>query len=797
MTVTTQLARILVRSLDDAKMAHHEFLTPEHILRAALEFPFVCDLLNICGGDIENIRSILNEYINSQVPVKPENQEKSKEKKNEDDNPVETHSYQEIMNRAVYHCVSSEKDVVDITDVLVSMLEETKNYCSYSLRASGISRLHLLEAISYINGFDQEEHNPNISPDDSKPTDYPDNSTDKRTDSSKNHNEGFFSHPREIPAKKGILEKYAVELTSLAKEGKLENIIGRDDELNRIIQILCRKTKNNPLYVGDPGVGKTVLTNGLAIRIAKNEIPENLKDAQIFSLNLSSLVAGTKFRGDFEDRLNKIIEELSKKTNPILFIDEIHSIIGAGNSGSNGLDAANILKPIFASGAIRCIGSTTFEAYKKSFEKDRALLRRFQKVDVLEPGSEQTLKILKGLCKNYEEFHKVRYSEKALKAAVSLSVQYLPERRLPDKAIDIIDEAGSFARITRTGGFYGKSTGTTNYVPVTVSIIKQVTSKMARVPVETVENTEKDKIRLLEDNLSKEIFGQEKAVEIITKSIKKARAGFSNPEKPQGCFLFVGPTGVGKTELARCIAKSLGIKLIRFDMSEYQEKHTVSRLIGSPPGYVGFEEGGLLTDSIRKDPNSLILLDELEKAHEDIFNILLQVMDYGFLTDNQGRKADFRNTIIIMTSNAGARNIEKGVIGFGNESEKDSAQTLKEAVDNIFSPEFRNRLDAVIPFNHLGRDIVCSIVKKEIDNLSARISAKKVKLSVTDRCAVYLAEEGYSREFGARNISRIIDEKIATPLADEVLFGKLSSGGNVKADIKETSGKPEIVFLYE
>lgn len=786
-----QLAKILVRSYDDAKMAHHEFLTPEHLLRAALEFPQVCDLLNICGGDIESIRSTLNDYINNQIPVLKD----AKDKNNKEDTaPVETHSYQEIMNRAIYHCVSSEKDFVDITDVLISMLDETKNYCSYSLRAGGIDRLHLLEAISYINGTELSGDNTvNIG-----------NVT--KADETKVKTEPGSVKTQEFPGtgRKNILERYTVNLTSLAKEGKLEDIVGRQDELNRIIQILCRKSKNNPLYVGDPGVGKTALTDGLAIRIANGEVPDSLKEAQIFSLNISSLIAGTKFRGDFEERINKIVEELSKYNSPILFIDEIHAIVGSGNSGSGSMDAANILKPIFTSGKIRFIGTTTFEAYKKSFEKDRALIRRFQKIDIIEPDAAQTLKILKGLCKNYEEFHKVRYSEKALKTAVELSVKYLPERRLPDKAIDIIDEAGSFTRIYKSGGKAarpGKSaqtenstrpeksldTGNSAYIPVSVSVIKQVTSNMARVPVEIVENSEKNKLRLLEQNLKHEIFGQDNAIQTICKAVKKAKAGFSNPERPQGCFLFVGPTGVGKTELAKCLAKALGIKLIRYDMSEYQEKHTVSRLIGAPPGYVGFEEGGLLTDAVRREPDSIILLDEFEKAHEDIFNVLLQVMDYGFLTDNQGRKADFRNSIIIMTSNAGARDIEKSLIGFGSESEKDSAQTLKAAVDEIFSPEFRNRLDAIIPFYHLDKDIICSIVKKEISTLSARLAPKKVKLYVTDACAEYLAESGYSREFGARNINRLIDEKISSALADEVLFGKLSSGGKVTVDLSDST----------
>lgn len=834
MTITPQLARILDQAFFNAKKSHHEFLTPEHVLRAALNFPQVCDLLNICGGDIENIRLILDNYINTQIPVKQESAfQKNKITKsnesagtetsgNEDDKnfnempkldhildeeifkdddelteaienitenfienseyPIETHSYHEVLSRAVINCISSERNIVDITDVLVSMLDEDKNYCSYALKSSGIDRLRLLETISYMNDADG-------------------NAQKKSGNSVSAGNFGSFAGATagvaknnvKNSARSGILERFTVNLTKLAADGKFEGLIGREEELNRTIQILCRKTKNNPLHVGDPGVGKTVLTEGLAMRIAKGQVPANLKDAEIFSLNMTALIAGAKFRGDFEERINKILEELSKLKNPILFIDEIHTLSTGASSANGGMDAANILKPFFSCDAVRCIGSTTFEGYKKIFEKDRTLLRRFQKIDIMEPSRDEAVKILKGLRPHYENFHKVRYSDKALQTAVNLSVQFLPERRLPDKAIDIIDEAGSFVRIYKNGGFRGQNKNfCRDYAQVSVNVIKQVASKMARVPVEAVAGNEIEKIRLLETSLSSQIFGQEQAVKVLAKAVKKARAGFRNPERPQGSFLFVGPTGVGKTELARCLAKNLSLKLIRFDMSEYQEKHTVSRLIGAPPGYVGFEDGGLLTDAVRKEPNSVVLLDEIEKAHQDIFNVLLQVMDYGFLTDNQGRQADFRNCIIIMTSNAGARDMEKGSIGFGIQTFSDSVQTLKEAVDKAFSPEFRNRLDAVVPFAHLEKDIISSIVKKEIDLLAARLLERKIKLSVTPECVKFLAETGYSREFGARNIARTVDEKIAEPLADEVLFGRLSSGGKVNICLKNS----QVVFDF-
>lgn len=751
MKVSPMLTKILSEALIEAKKSHHEFLTPEHVLISALHNDFVIQLLNESGCDTASLISKTSDYIATKVPVISE----TANEKFLSNAPVESAGFQAVMNRAVFHCVSSESDFLDVTDIIVSMYEESRNYCSYFLRTTGTDKIKLLQTITKIKGIHGTK----------KPS----------------KNIGMGLPPEMSSNNEGGLQRFAVNLTEMAKNGAFDALIGREDEIERTIQILCRRSKNNPLHVGDAGVGKTAITQGLAQRIVQNKVPEFLKGTTIYSLDIGLLLAGSKFRGDFEERIHNLVDELRQKKNTILFIDEIHMIMGAGTNGSTQIDAANLLKPALSDGSIRVIGSTTYEEYTKNFEKDRALARRFQKIDILEPTRDETVKILKGLQKKYEEYHKVKYTPASLETAVDLSIQYISEKRLPDKAIDLMDEAGAWQKINKKGG------------TITPATIKKVTAKIAKLPVDTVEGDEKTKLKTIEESLQKEIFGQNKAIVTLAKAVKRARAGFRNPEKPEACYLFVGPTGCGKTELAKSLAKLLGEPLLRYDMSEYQEKHSVSRLVGSPPGYVGFEEGGQLVKDIRKNPNSIVLFDEIEKAHEDIYNILLQVMDYGILTDNQGRKADFRNCMIIMTSNAGARDMEKPGIGFGTESDQDNEATLTEAVNKEFSPEFRNRLDAVIPFKHLNMDVVKLVCEKEIQKLSVRMAAKKVMLSVTKDCVAYLTEQGYSREFGARNMARTIEDKLANALVDEVLFGKLEKGGNVTADYENE----EVTFSYE
>lgn len=751
------LTKILAESLTQAKTSRHEFFTPEHVLAIALQNEFVCQIVKESGGDSEALRSNLSDYLVNKIPVLSDNA--NLELFNA---PVESAGFQAVMNRAVFHCVSSESEMIDITDVLVSMYEETKNYCSYYLRSSGLDKLKLLETISKIKGVHGSQNkggnkNPGAAP-----------------GMNGMNPEGMMTN------NEGGLERFAVNLTALAKKGAFDVLVGREEEIERTVQILCRRSKNNPLHVGDAGVGKTAITQGLAQRIVQGKVPEFLKGFTIYSLDIGLLIAGSKFRGDFEERLHSVIDELREKKKVILFIDEIHMIMGAGTNGSTQIDAANLLKPALADGSIRVIGSTTFEEYASHFEKDRALARRFQKIDIVEPTRDETVKILKGLQPKFETFHKVKYAPSSLEAAVDMAIQYMPDKRLPDKAIDIMDEAGAYQKIHKIG------------TQISVATIRKVTAKIAKLPIDTVAGDEKENLRLIDEQLKTQIFGQDKAVTILSKAVKRARAGFRNPDKPEACYLFVGPTGCGKTELAKALSNLLNEPLLRYDMSEYQEKHSVSRLVGSPPGYVGFEEGGQLVKDVRKNPNAIILFDEIEKAHEDIYNILLQVMDYGILTDNQGRKADFRNSIIIMTSNAGARDMERGGIGFGSQDADWDETTLTEAVNRQFPPEFRNRLDAVIPFSYLNKDVVKMVCKKEIVKLAQRIQKKKINLSVTEACIDYLTDCGYSKEFGARNMARIIEEKIANPLVDEVLFGQLVKGGDVTADYK----KENITFTY-
>ena len=784
MKVTPQLQNIINRAYQEAQSSGHEFLTPEHLLKVSLDFPSVCDLLLVCGGDVDTIRQNVTKYIDENVLVVKNSE------------PLQTAGFHSVIDRAIMHCASAEKTEVEITDVLVSMMDETNNYCSYYLRAGGVERLRLLEIVSYIRQSSNPDNLRELIDELLSDPSFTDGIISKDEEKESWENSDTLDEEQEPQLeqetqknsgkKRSILERFTKNMTAAARAGEYDNLIGREEELERTIQVLCRRFKNNPVHVGEPGVGKTAITQGLALKIVQNDVPAVLSGYEIFSLNVGALVAGAKFRGDFEERLKRLTDELMKREKTILFIDEIHTIIGAGASGNGNLDASNLLKPFLSTGKVRCIGSTTYDEFAKIFEKDRALARRFQKIDIVEPTPEETMKILEGLRPSYEEFHKVQYQKSVLQAAVDLSVQFLPDRRLPDKAIDIMDEAGSFLRMRdKTGAGGGR---------VTKALVSKITAKMARIPEQTVAKDEREQLHGLEERLSHEIFGQQEAVQSVVLAVKRSRAGLRDGDKPIASFLFVGPTGVGKTELAKVLASQLGMKLLRFDMSEYQEKHTVSRLIGAPPGYVGFEEGGLLTDALRKEPHSVVLLDEIEKAHSDIYNILLQVMDYGQLTDNQGRKADFRNSIIIMTSNAGARDMSRARIGFGSQLQGSSA--VGEAVEKAFSPEFRNRLDGIIPFGALDIQVAKNIVTKEVKKLSVKLAAKKVKLVVEEDCISYLAEEGYSPLYGARNIARLVDEKIATALVDEILFGQLSGGGKVICQLQKKGEDSTIAFEF-
>ncbi len=761
MKVSQEVQAIFNAAYNEAKLRNHEYLTPEHILYAGLSFEKLRLVMEGCDTDVEQLKRGIEAYFEQKVPVVRSSAE-----------PVQTSSFQAVIERAVMQSQASGKEEVEISDLIVSLYDEERTYAGYYMRKLGIKRLQLLEVLSHGIGESDSEDSSILEDSEGRPDLE---GKDKRG------------------LKPGPLERFATDLTAMAASGKLEPVIGREAEIERTVQVLCRRLKNNPIHVGEAGVGKTAITEGLAQRIVAGTVPPLLRGYTIYSLDMGSLLAGTKFRGDFEERVKKVVDTLLKKEKAILFIDEIHTIVGAGAVTGGSMDASNLLKPALTSGKLRCIGSTTYDEYNKIFEKDRALSRRFQKIDIAEPSQPETVEILKGLKPKYEEFHRVHFSDDALEAAVRLSAQFITERKLPDKAIDVIDEAGARARINafKLGQDEEGSPSGELIVDIKVPEIELVVAKIARIPERSVSSSEKERLSGLELTLKQDVFGQDKAIEAVVKAVKRSRAGFRAPDKPVANFLFVGPTGVGKTELARQLAKQLGVTLHRFDMSEYQEKHTVSRLIGSPPGYVGYEEGGLLTDAIRKSPHAVVLLDEIEKAHPDIYNILLQIMDYATLTDNQGRKADFRNVILIMTSNAGARDVGKNLIGFGDRTLSNSA--LDEAVERAFTPEFRNRLDAVVHFGNLPIDIIERIVTKALDDFNLQLAEKKVKLVARKSVIQYLAEKGYSREFGARNISRLVEDKIKSFFVDEVLFGRLEKGGTAVADIVQG----EIAFSVE
>ncbi|MCD6525824.1 MAG: ATP-dependent Clp protease ATP-binding subunit ClpA [Desulfuromonas sp.] len=729
MTFSKDVQIIFSLAVQEAQRRHHEYLTTEHVLYAMLYTDDSQRILMGCGGDIDRLQQDLDHFFSTEVEELPTEA---------DEVPEQTAALQRVLQYAVSHCSAAGKDEVNTGDILVSILSEEQTHSTQVLLSMGIERLDVLNYISHGIG---KHHHDTAGEDEQSPSDEPDSNKKK---------------------KKSALEDFTINLRQRAAAGEIDPLIGRHNELRRIMQVLCRRRKNNPILVGEPGTGKTALAEGLATMLEENEAPQALKDSAIYALDMGALLAGTKYRGDFEERLKAVLKELAEQEKPILFIDEIHTIIGAGSTGGSSMDASNILKPMLASGDIRCIGATTYDEYKTLFEKDRALSRRFQKIDVHEPSVEETIEILKGLKSHYESFHNIRYSDDVIQAAAELADRYLTHRHLPDKAIDLIDEIG--ARLRTEGS---------NRRTVNVKDIETIVAEMAQIPPRSVSRDDRRHLQHLGRKLKQKIFGQDSAIQQITRSILRARAGLGHPEQPIGSFLFAGPTGVGKTEVARQLATQLGVAFTRFDMSEYMEKHSVARLIGAPPGYVGFDQGGLLTDAITKKPHTVLLLDEIEKAHPDLFNILLQIMDHGSLTDNNGKVADFRNVILIMTSNAGAREMSSSPIGFNAAGVGSPGQAL----ERIFSPEFRNRLDATIIFAALGEDAIASIVGKFIAELQQRLDENNVILKVSAAARNYLAQKGFDPAYGARPLNRLIQEQISDPLADAVLFGELSGGG--------------------
>ncbi len=787
MRVHEDLNNIISAAFAEAKARSHEYITPEHILYASLFFEAGIDIIDNCGGDVERLKKQLEKFLKgSYIPEV------------EDKPPVESDGFHSVIEHAMLHVASSGKEILDIGDIYAALFYEKDSFAVSFLAREEIDRLRILDYISHGISLRPDspppDHDDEFDEDEFEHGEYEEahwdeDDEDDEDDAAENGETvdatDGSTEAETVPGKdkgkkkkrKRYLELYTTELTQKAAAGEIDPVIGREDILERTIQVLCRRLKNNPVHVGEPGVGKTAITEGLALMVAAGKIPNALKDTKIFQLDMGGLLAGTKFRGDFEDRLKKVLKEVLEEERAILFIDEIHNVVGAGAVSGGSMDASNILKPVLSTGKMQCIGSTTYEEYKKYFEKDRALSRRFQKIDIPEPTTEETLEILQGLKEKYEEFHHIRYMDEALQAAVDLSFKYINDRYLPDKAIDVMDEVGAMERMKRT-----EENESDPPVEIDPHRIESVVSKIARIPEKTVSETESEKLKSLGEDLQRVIFGQDDAIRCVAEAIKRSRAGFRAPDKPVASLLFVGPTGVGKTELTRQLAEILGVTLHRFDMSEYQEKHTVARLIGSPPGYVGFDQGGQLTEAIRKTPHAVLLLDEIEKAHADIFNTLLQIMDYATLTDNTGKKADFRNVIIIMTSNAGARDLGKPGIGFGG-ADGTAQGSIRAALEKHFSPEFRNRLDTVVMFNGLNEGIVLQIVKKNLDEFSLMLEEKNIELKVTKKCYEWLARKSFSPLFGAREVSRFIEDKIKAYFVDAVLFGDLVKGGKVKADI--------------
>lgn len=758
------LEQALHRALALANERRHEYATLEHLLLALVDDQDAAAVMRACSVDLDLLRRNLVDYIDAELTnLVTDGRDDSKP----------TAGFQRVIQRAVIHVQSSGREEVTGANVLVAMFAERESHAAYFLQEQDMTRY---DAVNYISHGIAKR--PGAS--ESRPVR---GSEEEGEPQREQRSEQVNDPDKDKKKKESALEAYCVNLNRKARDGRIDPLIGRETEVHRTIQILCRRQKNNPLLVGDPGVGKTAIAEGLALKITRGEVPEVLRDATVFSLDMGTLLAGTRYRGDFEERLKQVMKEIEQHPKAIMFIDEIHTVIGAGATSGGAMDASNLLKPALASGTLRCIGSTTYKEYRQYFEKDRALVRRFQKIDVNEPSIPDTIEILKGLKPYFEEFHKLRYTNDAIKAAVELSARYIHDRKLPDKAIDVIDETGASQMLLPEG----KRKKTIGVKEVEVAV-----STMARIPAKTVSKDDAEVLRNLEQTLKRTVYGQEKAIEALSSAIKLARAGLRDGEKPIGSYLFAGPTGVGKTEVARQLASSLGVELIRFDMSEYMERHTVSRLIGAPPGYVGFDQGGLLTDQIDQHPHSVLLLDEIEKAHPDLFNILLQVMDHGKLTDNNGKQVDFRNVILIMTTNAGAADMARNAYGFTRQK-REGDDT--EAINKLFAPEFRNRLDATISFGHLPKTVVARVVDKFVLQLEAQLADRNVTIELSEEAREWLVENGYDEAMGARPMARLIQQTIKTPLADEVLFGRLKNGGAVKVVVVQSETGIKVLGL--
>lgn len=745
----------------DARSKRHEYMTVEHLLLALLDNDSAAGVLRACGTNIDELRSDLSHFVDETTPLIPAS--------DPDRETQPTLGFQRVLQRAVFHVQSSGKKEVTGANVLVAIFSEQESQAVYFLKKQSVARIDVVNYIAHgiSKVSDDSSHNTHSQ------TGSHDASQESQEDEQSGDNAG-----------RSPLEAYASNLNDQAMQGRIDPLVGREEEITRTVQILCRRRKNNPLLVGEPGVGKTAIAEGLAKKIVDKEVPDAIAGAVVYSLDLGALLAGTKYRGDFEKRFKALLAELKKQRNSVLFIDEIHTIIGAGAASGGVMDASNLLKPMLASGDIKCIGSTTFQEYRGIFEKDRALARRFQKIDVTEPTVEETYEILKGLKSRFEAHHDLKYSNRALRAAAELAARYINDRHMPDKAIDVIDEVGAYQRLLPVSK-RKKVIGVTD--------IEAVVAKIARIPPKTVSSDDKELLRNLERDLRLSVFGQDEAISVLSNAIKMSRAGLGHPDKPIGSFLFAGPTGVGKTEVTRQLAKTMGMELLRFDMSEYMERHTVSRLIGAPPGYVGFDQGGLLTEAITKSPHCVLLLDEIEKAHPDVFNLLLQVMDHGTLTDNNGRKADFRNVIIIMTTNAGAESVSRASIGF---TAQDHSTDGMAALKRLFTPEFRNRLDAIIQFKALDTEVIKGVVDKFITELQAQLDDKKVMLDIDDTARLWFAKKGYDKDMGARPMARLIQEKLKRPLAEKILFGELADHGGT-VHIKADQDQDELVLDVE